>query len=137
LISLQLKGFLTMTDFFRNTSIFFIIFLVLILQSCSPKQELSAKVVPAGIIQPDSMAVILADLQVAESMLHQMERNDQFTDSLVHPVFEKVFLKHKITSDELKKSTAYYEQHLDIYEEIYTKVITQLTQIQTEIGDPK
>lgn len=111
-----------------------IIFFILIFISCSPKQDLVSKNVPSGIIQPDTMAAIIVDLQVAEAALRQMKNNGQVTDSIVNKAFELIFIKHKITQDELKKSTAYYQENLDNYDMIYSNVITRLTQLQTEIN---
>ncbi len=114
-----------------------IVFMVFIISSCSPKQEISSKKNPKGIIQPDTMVVILTDLQLAEAKLHILERDGKLTDSLTNEIFRTIFIKHNITKIELQKSTAFYEENLGVYEEIYSKVITRLSQLQTELTNTK
>jgi len=119
---------------FNRISLPFFFFLILILSSCAPKEDLSTKKIPSGIIQPDTLAAMLADLQITEAALRQLKRDGQVSDSISGLAFEKVFLKHKSSREMLEKSITYYEQNLEIYEEIYGEVITRLTRIQTELS---
>lgn len=112
----------------------FALLLILTSVSCAPKQEISDKKVPNGIILPDTMAAIITDLQIAESSLRQQKIDGKATDSIAKQAFEMIFVKYKISREDLEKSTAYYQDNLDTYEAIYSSVITRLTQIQTEIN---
>ena len=110
---------------------------ILILFSCTPKQDLTENKVPENIIQPDSMVVIIVDMQVAEAVLREMRRIGKYEENIAITSFEKVFTKHNISKKKYEESTAYYEQHLEIYENIYEKVITKLSQLQAEVKNPE
>ncbi len=80
------------------------------------------------------MVAIITDLHLAESSLRQLKMDGKATDSIAQHAFEMIFVKYKITRDDLEKSTAYYQDNLETYEAIYSDVITRLTLVQTEIN---
>jgi hypothetical protein len=123
-----------MTVSLKNACLAFALLLMLTSVSCAPKQEISDKKVPHGIILPDTMAAIITDLQIAEASLRQQKMDGKATDSIAKQAFETIFVKYKISREDLEKSTAYYQDNLETYEAIYSSVITRLTQIQTEIN---
>ena len=112
-------------------------FPLLILFSCTPKQGLSDKKVPDNIIQPDTLVEIIVDMQLAEGILREMKQIGKYEQNAAVTSFDRVFLKHNINKKEYEESIAYYEQNLDIYEKIYEKVITRLSQIQAEVNNPR
>jgi len=123
-----------MTVSIKHAFLAFFLALISIAVSCVPKQEISAKKVPDGIILPDTMVAIITDLHLAESSLRQLKMDGKATDSIAQHAFEVIFTKYKITRDDLEKSTAYYQDNLETYEAIYSDVITRLTLVQTEIN---
>jgi hypothetical protein len=129
---MQVNSF--MTVFIKNACFAFVLLLMLTSVSCAPKQEISDKKVPHGIILPDTMAAIITDLQVAESLLRQQKMDGKATDSIAKQAFEMIFVKYRISREDLEKSTAYFQENLETYEAIYSSVITRLAQIQTEIN---
>jgi hypothetical protein len=129
---MQVISFMTVS--FKNACFAFALLLILTSVSCAPKQEISDKKVPHGIILPDTMAAIITDLQIVESSLRQQKMDGKATDSIAKQAFEMIFIKYRISREDLEKSTAYYQDNLETYEAIYSSVITRLTQIQTEIN---
>ena len=113
-----------------------IVIAMLLLFSCAPKQDLSEKNVPENIIRPDSMVVIIVDMQLAEAVLQEMRRTGKFEESIAITSFKKIFTNHNISKEKYEKSIAYYEQNLETYEKIYEKVITRLSQLRAEVKNP-
>ena len=107
-----------------------------LLFSCAPEQSLSEKKVPENIIQPDSMVAIIVDMQIDEAVLREMRRVGKYEENIAVNSFEKVFTKHNISKEKYEESIAYYEQNLEIYENIYERVITKLSQLQAEVKNP-
>lgn len=113
------------------------IFTLLLIFSCAPEQELSDEKIPETIIQPDSMVSIIVDMQLAESVLREYRRIGKYEDSLAIVTFEKVFIRHNINKEKYEESITFYKQNLNTYEKIYEKVITRLSQIQSEVTPPE
>lgn len=105
--------------------------------ACAPKQTLSDIIIPENIIQPDSIVEIICDLQIAEALLNDMKMKGQQTDSTGIKMFEAIFQKYHTTKETYQTSIRFYENNLLVYDEIYTRVITRLTQKQTELNSTR
>ncbi len=102
--------------------------------SCAPKQkDISDLKVPENIIPPDSMVVLIADLQLAESALREFKRLGRESKERNVAMIENIFEKHHTTPERFDASKKYYDQHLELYQQIYEQVIVLLTRRQTEI----
>ena len=102
---------------------------------CSPAGEKKSVRVPDHIFSPDSMVSLIADLQITEATLREYKRLGQEDDVRSRAFMAEVFAKHNVTPQQSDSSTAWYEQHLDLYQQIYADVVTLLSQMQAEAGN--
>jgi len=107
-------------------------FLFMFFLSCSPAKDYGDNSVPPEIIQPDSMVIILTEVHIAEAILREVKADSKNKEKKAEVYFAEIFEKHKVTRDQYEKSIEFYQQHLEIYKEIYEEVITLLSQKQTE-----
>ncbi|MFP4469424.1 MAG: DUF4296 domain-containing protein [Bacteroidales bacterium] len=105
--------------------------------SCSPPKSKFDQKVPAHVITPDSMVLIISELQYAESLLRELKRVGRESQDRNMAMISRVFDSLGVSAGRYEQSLDYYEQHLTIYQEIYGEVIARLTQKQTEILDAK
>ncbi len=109
---------------FATTSAFFWILLV---TSCtSDENEL-----PPGIIPPDSMISVLADVHLAESKLLLNGRyiNDE---KLKATYIQFVLNKSNIDTGRFNQSFTYYTAHPDHFALMYDKVMAEISKRQAE-----
>jgi hypothetical protein len=109
----------------------------ILLFSCAPNEDISEEKVPANIIHPDSMVGLIVDMQLTEAVLREFRMTGKFDDSLAIVTFEKVFAKHNTTKFKFEESISFYQQNLNLYEKIYERVITKLSQLQSEVSSPE
>jgi hypothetical protein len=117
----------------KFTGIFFII---LLMAACSPSGENQSQKVPSKFIQPDAMTSIIVDIQIAEAYLQELRRTGQHTDAKTVNYLNEVFIKHKVTKEKFTESVRFYEKNLELYQQIYENVVTQMTRRQTELKNP-
>jgi hypothetical protein len=116
---------------------FGLLLLILVSFSCSPKKEVNETNIPKGIIPPDSMTIVIAEMQVTEAILREYKRRGQQDEDRSVVFYNQTFEKLGITPERYKKSLAFYEEHQETYYEIYRDVISRLTEMQTELNSPK
>lgn len=102
--------------------------------SCSPKKNISETEIPSSVISPDSMVIILADIQFTEAILREYKRLGKEDVVRNATIYQEVFDKYDLKPEKYKSSITFYEQHPEIYRQIYTDAITKLTQMQTEFN---
>ena len=103
---------------------------------CGPAEEGESRKVPSDLIQPDEFAEITADIQIVESILRDQKRFGQYDDAKAVRLMDEIFEKHETSREKYVESQQFYEKNLDLYEKVYEKVITLLTQRQTELANP-
>lgn len=113
-----------------------ILLLIFSLISCSPSEEKQTSKIPARIIQIDAMAAIIADIQIAEAVLREHSKIGQQTDDQTVNYLTEIFEKHKVTKEQFAESKSFYEKNIYLYDQVFEKVITLLTQRQTELKNP-
>ena len=102
--------------------------LSLILLSCgNPKTE-----IPQDILSENSFINLLKDIHLAEAKfeLHKIKGMENAKNELAHN-YSTIYETHEITPDDFDKTLAYYAQHLEQLEKIYTSVLEQLTKDKT------
>ncbi len=102
---------------------------------CSPKKEVSELDIPAHIIPPDSMTMIIADLQYTEAILREHKRIGQDNEVRSAKYMKELFEKFQVSPTRYKQSIAFYEQNQDAYYQIYTDVVSLLSQKETELKE--
>lgn len=106
----------------------FFTFFTLILISCTVKKK--EIVLPAGIISPDSMAVILADMHSVEALItHGLLINNN-PSATAFSYYEGVYLQNKISRERFEESYNFYRLQPALLKEIYNKVIEELSSRQ-------
>lgn len=114
-----------------------LILLILVIFSCSPKKDVSETNIPEGIIPPDSMTIVITEMQVTEAILREFKRRGQQVDDRSVVFYNQTFEKLGITPERYKRSLAFYEEHHEAYYEIYMDVISRLSEMQAEITSSK
>ena len=81
--------------------------------------------VPSEIIQPDEMALLMADVHTSESVI---ELNwDQFrSDSAKQVLKESVYAAHGVSAEQVDSSLAWYGRNIPYYMYVYDNTIAIL-----------
>ena len=94
--------------------------LILLFSSCNDRIPTKKKV-PAGIIGKETMAKIIADIHISESMQVDAGKTDSATQK-INVLYYAIFKKYDISRKEYEKSLDYYTRNPDILAEIYENV---------------
>lgn len=116
--------------------LFVILVILTVFSGCSPAEDGKSRKVPADLLQPDEFAEIVADIQIVEAILRDQKRFGQYDDTKAVDLMDEIFEKRGTTREKFFESQRFYEKNLDLYEQVYEKVITLLTQRQTELLNP-
>lgn len=90
--------------------------------------------VPDGILSEKEMQRVMTDMLIAESMVN-VDYNNYKTDSLKMALYESVFRKHSITQAVYDSSLVWYGRNLDTYMKVYDRVLADLNNRITDLGD--
>lgn len=116
----------------KKLFLFNIIFLLVIsFTSCKKKQV----EIPVDILKQKEMIAVLADVQIAEAALTQQATKGKLASDYTASYYKFVFEKHKITSQEFKRSMNWYTLHPDMLDKVYEEVINQLSKKQSEVAN--
>lgn len=78
------------------------------------------------------MVDILTDIQIVEAKLTFETRSSISFEQLSKKYYESVFAKYNISREEFEESMHYYENNIEEMNNIYSDVITKLSQVQSE-----
>ena len=95
---------------------------------------LSCSKVPDGILSEKEMQRVLKDMLLAESMIG-VDYEQFKTDTSKVALYEAVFRKHGIDQALYDSSLIWYGKNLDIYIKVYDRVVADLKQQITDLGD--
>lgn len=73
--------------------------------------------IPGGVIEPDTMSNLLADIYIGETVIDQLPQS-YLTDSSRRVLQQSIYMKHGVTAAEFDSSLYWYGQHLDEYMEV-------------------
>lgn len=90
--------------------------------------------VPSGIIKPDDMAALLADVHTAEAVV-DMNYSDYDTDSLKLVLRQSVYIRHGVNTAQVDSSIAWYGRHMGMYMDVYDRTIEILEHRLIETGN--
>jgi len=88
--------------------------------------------VPADIIQPDSLVVVLTDVHIFQASL-QLGYIRGDSAQFAAKAFEEVLKKHHLTQEQYSKSLKYYCYHPALLDDVYEKVLNNLSQQKAEM----
>lgn len=97
-----------------------IMVLLLLFSACRDRIP-TKKSIPGGIISKETMAKVLADIHIAESMAANEGKNDSAKMN-INALYQVIFKKYNITREEYEKSMEFYMKYPDILAEIYENV---------------
>jgi hypothetical protein len=100
--------------------------------SCVPGEDKSTAEIPKKIIPPDSMVLILTDMQVTEAILREYQRTGREDEKRNEKYYSQVFEKYGLSQKRYRESIDFYEQNPELYYKIYTDIISLLTKMQSE-----
>ena len=81
---------------------------------------LSCKKVPDGVIAPDDMADLMADIHIGEAVI-DANYSEFMTDSARMLLKQSILAKHGYTTTDLDTSLVWYGGHLDMMQDIYVQ----------------
>ena len=110
--------------------IFFFLTLSLFL-ACS--KEKPAEKVPPEIISFDSMITVMADMHLAETRMLMGGLSDSAAKAKQASHYKFVFEKNKIDNIRFKNSFEYYNSRISLMNNLYEKVIHELSKRQAEV----
>ncbi len=99
--------------------------------SCSSKK--TTEKVPGEFIQPDNMVVLLADIHIAEAQTFVSGNPDSAAKAKLASHYKFVFDKHHTNAASFKQSFEYYRANTALFNDVYNKVIDELSKRQAEI----
>lgn len=77
---------------------------------------------PKGVVPPDDMAELLADIHTGESVV-EIESRTFNSDSMRMTLKQSILAKHGVTSEQFDSSLMWYGKHIDIYSSVYEDVV--------------
>lgn len=90
--------------------------------------------VPSGVIPPDDMARLMADVHTGEAMM-EMNRQDYFNDSLRLILRQSIYEKHGVTAQQVDSSFGWYGRNITQYMDVYDRTIKILENRLIESGN--
>jgi len=106
--------------------------LSLFLVSCGSKSFRA----PTGIIQPDTLVQVLTDVHIFQATI-QLGSFQNDSAGTVHKAFEAILQKHNLTDSIYNRSLKFYSYHPDVFDDIYEKVLSNLSQQKAELMGKK
>lgn len=95
----------------------------------------SGKDVPSGIIQPHEMGNILFEISMAEEFVNTYVARDTSKNrpAEIEKEYQKIFLLHKITEAEFKKSYNFYRSHTEIFKSMMDSLNARSQRARNEL----
>lgn len=97
--------------------LYFVMILLVISAGCKDRIS-TRKKIPSGITGKETMAKILADIHIAESMVPNTGKNDSNAKKL-NILYFVIFKKYGITEQQFRRSMDYYTRNPDVLAEVY------------------
>ncbi|MDH6357650.1 DUF4296 domain-containing protein [Parabacteroides sp. PF5-9] len=94
----------------------------------------SCSKVPSHILSEKEMQLVMKDMLIAESMIGN-DYGRYHTDTAKVALYESVFRKYDIDRALYDSSLVWYGRNLDIYMKVYERVIADLNNAITALGD--
>ncbi len=97
----------------------FIVFIVLFLSGCTST--------PDNVIEPDKMALLLADIHKGESVI-ELNRTEYDRDSVKKVLKQSIYHKHGVTAEQVDTSFIWYGNNIEEYVKVYDRVLELLNE---------
>ncbi len=94
----------------------------------------SCRRVPSGVIAPEEMARLLADIHVGESYT-EYHSSTFSTDSAKENLRQSIFRAHGVTEAEVDSSLAWYGHNIPVYNDVYERTVEILEERNKSFGN--
>jgi hypothetical protein len=106
---------------------------IFILSSCYNEYDESLGKKPENLIPRDTIVLILADMEITESVLRQQNNYGIDAGDKTEAYYNMVFTKYHTSKSQFDSSLAYYKGDVEVMNQIYEDVITRLSLLQSEV----
>lgn len=113
------------------TKLFFALTILTIFTSCYHVNE-SEIIVPDVLLSESQLVEILTEVQIVESGLG-ISKNRNKSDKLKPEYYSKILQQYGISVQQLKENLDYYQNYPKVLEEIYDRVLANLSKMQSEV----
>lgn len=114
-----------------NHSVFIFLSFTLLVASCYSSNKRLESELPPDALNKNTMIDLLTDIHLIEATLAQKQVKGVLVFDIAEIYYDSLFAKYSIQKAQLDSSIAYYSRNPDIYENIYTEVITNLSKIES------
>ena len=90
--------------------------------------------VPSGVIPPEEMAQLMADIHTGEAVI-DVNRRDYNSDSVKQELRAAIYRRHGVTQEMIDSSQMWYGRHIDKYMDVYDRTIEILDHRLIESGN--
>ena len=103
-------------------------FLSTLLFSCTEGK----KVTPMDILPVEEMVPILLDIHIAEADIYLKKYKKDTAGKVASSHYLEIYKSHNINPDDFQQSFNYYMDNKELMDEIYVKVIDELSKIEAK-----
>lgn len=91
-------------------------------------------VIPEEILQEKQMVEVMTDVQLLESASQKgLLKTDSISNDAAGIQYAAIFRFHNTTEKQFRESYDFYQEHPKLLEEIYDKVLNELSKQQAEL----
>ena len=116
-----------------SKNLIFLFIIAALLSSCYKTFSERAGKAPEGIIPRDTFVLILADMEIAESAMREMQNIGKEIGELNEAYYHNIFSRYGIDRARFDSSMVYYRKDPKVIDKIYEDVITRLSMIESEV----
>ena len=113
-----------------NRSIIILTLLFLFLYSCTQSEQ---KIQKSELIPPKDLVPVLTDLHLANGLLSISEIRNYYDDMDSLGQYSSILESYGYSLEQLNNTIEYYSSYPEALNEIYEKVITQLSEMEVDI----
>ena len=107
--------------------------IAVMLSSCYNEYDESLSGEPENLIPRDTIVLIIADMEITESVLRQQNNYGIDAGDKTEAYFNMIFTKYHTSKSRFDSSLAYYKGDVEVMSQIYEDVITRLSLLQSEV----
>lgn len=101
-----------------------LLIIIAFISGCSNKGDK----VPRHIMPPDSMTLFIKEMQIVEATLLHLQESSMDANAYRDLFFDSLFESHNTTEERFEESLLFYSKNLDLLNEIYADVVSELSQ---------
>jgi hypothetical protein len=111
----------------------YIFSLLLILSACYQTYDKEKVPEPDNLIGEDKIVLILADIEITESVLRDKQNQGHEIDGQEEIYYATIFKTYEVSREEFESSMSYYKQDMKRMDKIYEAVVTRLSVLESEV----